>query len=262
MSYATEVLADSPYFFWELDELSGTLAEDASTNNRDGSISTVPAPTFGQSSLIATETGGRSILFASSTQNTVTSPFLLNTSQVTIECWVQMSAYPVTNPGLVVGFLEGYNNNTKDKLIYIDTAGKPRFYTYSSGAETHTSVPTNALALDTSHHLVATNDGTTSRVYANGVEVGSVAAAGTYTGYTINNIFVSSDGNGSSPVMDKLAGYIDEVAVWTTALSANRILTHYMAGVGTATLPAIQSRVPMPMMAVPDRDRIMRMQGG
>ncbi len=28
-----------------------------------------------------------------------------------------------------------------------------------------------------------------------------------------------------------------------------------------ATLPAIQSRVPMPMLRVPDQDRIMRMHG-
>jgi len=226
VAYRDIILADNPYFYWKLDETSGTNANDESANNRDGEISTAPAPTLGELSLIATDTDGKSILFASSTQNTVFSTFLLNTSQVTVECWAKMSAYPVTNSEMAIGFSNGYNSTVKDKLLYINTAGKPFFYVYD-GAEKHTSTPTDALALNTPYHLVGTNDGTTSRVYANGVEVGSVAAAGSYTSYTVNNIYVSSAGDAAAPFMDKLAGYIDEVAVWTYALSAARVLAHY-----------------------------------
>jgi hypothetical protein len=79
-----------------------------------------------------------------------------------------------------------------------------------------------------SNHLVATWDGTTGRLYHNGVLVDSdtntyVANSG---GVTLS---VASYDNGDNGYI----GVIDDVAIYATALSASEVSEHYNAGVST-----------------------------
>lgn len=67
-----------------------------------------------------------------------------------------------------------------------------------------------ALTVGTWSHLALTYDGTTIRVFHNGVEVGSQAASGTMTSYDYFTVRASS-------------GDVDEVRVYDTALSAAEI---------------------------------------
>src|SRR2546425_1881529 len=79
-------------------------------------------------------------------------------------------------------------------------------------------------------HLVGTFDGTSVRLYVNGALVGSTAASGPLNGGA-GQSFIGRLGQNLYPFQ----GTLDEVAVFPTALSAQRVLAHYQAGSG-ATL--------------------------
>jgi hypothetical protein len=77
---------------------------------------------------------------------------------------------------------------------------------------------------NTWHHVVATKNGATVKLYIDGVD-----RTGTVTNSTLAN---SSDpvtiGNNSTT--EYFDGYLDDVAVYNTALSAARVKAHYRAG--------------------------------
>jgi hypothetical protein len=80
-------------------------------------------------------------------------------------------------------------------------------------------------------HLAATWNGTTAILYVNGVAVGSQTA-----GYVANVDAPFSVGaySVSSPGDNPFNGAIDEVAFYSTALSAAQLLAHYQNGTNTA----------------------------
>ncbi len=128
-----------------------------------------------------------------------------------------------------MGFVDGVASVNQDKVIYVDPSGRVRFEVFSGSALTTSSGGETPLTYGVWHHVAGTADGTTARCYVDGVEVGNIAAGNTFTGYTVKNIFVGFGGIGA--IANKgLYGKIDEVAIYTSALSATRVLAHYSAG--------------------------------
>lgn len=82
MAYRDEVLTDTPYAFYEMQETSGTQCTDASGNARHGTY--VGTPTLNQASLIPKESSLKSVLFNGSNQY-VSLPF--NFDQKTAACF-------------------------------------------------------------------------------------------------------------------------------------------------------------------------------
>ena len=58
--YRTAVLADSPNFYWRVDETGGTAIDDAGSGNRDGTL-LAQTYTQGQTGALASETRGKSL---------------------------------------------------------------------------------------------------------------------------------------------------------------------------------------------------------
>jgi len=81
-------------------------------------------------------------------------------------------------------------------------------------------------------HLAGTYDGTTWRLYRNGAEVASEAAPVGALPVDNADWAIGSTGNGWA---DAFAGGIDEVAIYSTALSAAQIASHYQAAKGGTT---------------------------
>src|SRR5439155_22707355 len=82
-------------------------------------------------------------------------------------------------------------------------------------------------------NLVGTFDGTTLRLYVNGVLATSAAAQGQLNSGS-GTAFIGRLGQDISP----LQGSLDEVAVFSTVLSPERIRAHYLGGVVTLQLTA------------------------
>lgn len=219
--YRDAVLADLPYAYWRFAETSGTTAADASGNGRTGTYN--GGVTLGVAG--ATGDADKAASF-DGVDDYVGSNFLLNTGTVTIEAWVYLTAVPASNAH-VAGFINGLGAGTSDKLLQIRTDGKAYFYVYD-GAAKLTSTPASAIPLNQWVHLAGTADGTTARCFVNGVQVGSVAAGASYTGYSVNNFFVAAAATGAPLVY--LVGKVDEVSLNTAALAQARLSAHVAAG--------------------------------
>lgn len=78
-------------------------------------------------------------------------------------------------------------------------------------------------------HLVATYDGTTARLYVNGVQAASGAM--NYAANTAQPVRLAA---GATETMPRyfFPGRLDEVAIYPTALSATRVPAHYNVGSG------------------------------
>ncbi|MDD5524483.1 MAG: fibronectin type III domain-containing protein [Smithella sp.] len=99
-----------------------------------------------------------------------------------------------------------------------------------------------ALTANTWNHVVGTYDGTTAKIYVNGVLAGSTAGAIT-VGTTTNNLLIgqslgSSSGGFQSPTgEDNFYGAIDDVRLYNRALSLGEVTTQYERRLYTASEP-------------------------
>jgi hypothetical protein len=106
------------------------------------------------------------------------------------------------------------------------------FTIIQGGTRKRLQAPAGAIVVGTTYHVVGTYDGTTQRLYINGAQSVSAALTGAITANT-NALYIGS-WNGSS---EFYRGTADEVAVYSTALTASQVLSHYNAGIAvTAAL--------------------------
>src|SRR5438093_3419681 len=89
------------------------------------------------------------------------------------------------------------------------------------------------LALNSWSHLVGTFDGATMRIYVNGALSSSAAASGPLAGGS-GATYIGRLGQSYYPFQ----GTLDEVAVFPTALSAERVRAHYQGGGASLRLSA------------------------
>jgi hypothetical protein len=221
MTYASEVLADSPLLYWKLDEAtSSTTAVDASGNGRDGTAS---AWTFRQASKLPGSSYGST---PTSTSGTVTSPSIsFGTSHFTVEMWVDFNSTTGTYMLFAVSthYLGLYVNASK---LGVNTA---------NGDQYGCALPGSGV-----HHIVVVmpnNQSTTNTtIYIDGVsqtlsQTGPASSAPSVGTATFN---VSNSPLGGLGVPNGV--YIDEVAVYSGTLSSSRVVAHYSAGLTSTDL--------------------------
>jgi hypothetical protein len=210
-AYADEVLADNPVSYWRLGEPSGTIANDEQGVN-DGTY--VGSPTLGQTGGIAGDSD-TSVLFNPATSEiTVADSASLDVGDVfTLECWVNRNSVVGSSGGL---FDKGSGAFTLEDV----GSGQWRF---EKGATSTICYSTTNIPSTGWHHIVATKNGATVKLYLDGADV-----TDTVTNATITNngtqLQIGRSGNG------RWYGYIDEVAIYPTALSGARVAAHYAAG--------------------------------
>ena len=195
--------------WWPMWEGAGGKILDISGNNNHGALTNGPIWT------------GRGLSF-DGVNDYVDPSKVLNVPYVTVSAWIKIVSIPTSN-GRIAGFLNGFGGAAWDKELYIDAEGKLRFYVYD-GVERITSVPSNAIPLNQWVHVAGTANGLSARAYVNGVEVGSVAAGATYTGYTVPNVYIQ----GTDGTAGYIAVSIKGVRVHNRALSALEIQRLYV----------------------------------
>jgi hypothetical protein len=144
---------------------------------------------------------------------------LLDPANITVEAWYYKSA----NGG---GKIVNKWDNVNTSLGYVlqmnsdDTAG---FYISTDGS-TYTHVTTPSLVDEQWYHLAGTFDGSSIKIFVDGVEQNSTALSGTLFNSTASlqiNTYSYPDGNQTSGF-----GIVDEVRIWNTAKLADDIKTN------------------------------------
>lgn len=233
MTYASEVLADSPAGYWKLDESSFNLA-DSSGN---GLTITSGNGTYTLGSATSPPQGGTSVNYGGGDTGVVMSA--PTARPLTLECWF----YPTTNDGGAIlnrgedfgsnGWALGIGSGTMDSnglevIGLVNTvAWKPSGYTLP--------------ALNAWYHLVMTDDGTNIRFYVNGDLKATVASSTPVT--PSNEMHIGRQNTSGRAVV----GNIAHVAVYSTALSGTRVAAHYNAasGLTVALSPATVTVTPV-----------------
>jgi hypothetical protein len=227
--YATVILADHPSAYWRLGEASGaTSVADSSGQNHTASV--FGPVVLGASGAILGDTNtaarlnGQTAYIRGASAMAVTADF-------TLEAWVKPAT--ATASGSIVSL----TNGNSSRMLYLSGG---QILAMADVSATWPSYTVFGPTLDTSwHHVVfATGGGTVLSLYVDGRAAGS-ATVGTRAGFSANPVIGWTD----ATWMSKLAGTIDEVALYPTALSAARVAAHYSAATAPACGTSLQSLV-------------------
>lgn len=224
-AFAAEVLADGPIGFWRLGEIAGSLtAADASGNGNNGASS--GGVTFGQPGF---QGGDTAALFDGRTGRIIVeNSNSLNPPHITMEAKVSWAG----PNDLYQRILE--KSSFAELAQYglgILPDGHIRVELRTSSAPTSVNVDSIAVvSRGAESHIVATYDGNVIRIYLNGALDSETRAPGSISPKppTPFNLIESGVGIGNQTQRDRpFNGVIDEVALYPTALSQERVLAHY-----------------------------------
>jgi PKD repeat protein len=223
--YAKTVLADGATEYWRLGEASGSGLSSASPDDL-----TLGAVTRGTAGAIAGDADTASTFAGTGTVPGTTKIAQAGPQLFTEEAWFKTTT---KTGGKILGFGSSAtgDSGSYDRHIYLTNAGNLVFGIYDGTVQTVTSPKTyNDGAW---HHVAATLSQAGIQLYVDGALVGSKAsalAAQLYNGYwRVGGDNLS--GWTSAPSTSKFAGAVDEVAIYPTALSADRIAQHHDLGV-------------------------------
>jgi hypothetical protein len=205
---------------------------DANGANNNGTYVNGPVTAAG---LIAGETNNART-FDGSNDYADMSPTPFGTpSQFSAETWVRTSATKAANGYhfLVTdssGELSGSTLSLSDGFsLVVDSSNRVVFQVARNVIMRGTATSSVTLAPNTIHHIVATYDGTTARLYVDGVQVGTATLSGGLTWSGSRDLRLGRPIE-SSAAQFFLQGTLDETALYTQAMPAATVLAHYNTG--------------------------------
>lgn len=243
MTYASEVLADSPYAYWKFDDAPSVTPQDSSGNGRHlyGLFGS-----YNQSVTGITTNLGNAISFSSDGRGSVTTLGDAFASSWTYECWYYPTNWTAGSPRGIFGWTPPAPNDGFWGLTHSDFGkSEGQFQLFRNNSVVATSVA--GTVNNSINHIVATLDADTStaKIYRNGTALtldhssGIDALAAVGERYLYLNFFEGSP--------NYTAGTMQHVAIYTSALSQSRIQAHYYAaGVPIPTRSPAPSRLKRP----------------
>lgn len=225
-SYAQVVQDDAPMAYWRLGELSGSTIGDASgfhpATNAGGITPATTGALAGDPDRAATFSGA-------STGTAYTTVVGNARDTVSVEAWIRTTT---RRGGKIIGFGNASTGTSSlaDRHLYMDNAG--RLYFGMMSGPFHALATSGAYNDGAWHHVVGTFEGTTMRLYVDGMLRGSRSDI-LYTRDYWGLWRIGGDrltGWPGDPDSDYLAGTLDEVAVYDHALSGTAVSRHYAAG--------------------------------
>jgi N,N-dimethylformamidase beta subunit-like, C-terminal/Concanavalin A-like lectin/glucanases superfamily/Galactose oxidase-like, Early set domain/Bacterial Ig domain/Glyoxal oxidase N-terminus len=207
---------------WGFEEGTGTTTADVSGHALAGTLANAAWTPSGKY--------GNALSFnGTNAWVTVADNALLHlTNGMTVEAWVKPAAASTDWAAAVLK--ERGTTGLAYALYATDGANKPPAgYINRSGTDVEAAGAT-VLALNAWSHLAVTYDGTTIRLYVNGTQAGTKAQTG-----NINSSTAPLRFGGDSVWGEYFNGLIDEVRVYSTALTAAQIATDMNTPVGGGT---------------------------
>ena len=207
--------------YWPLDgaDVAGTTAYDRSGKGYNGTLTNSPTKTIGKV--------GQALNFNGSNQYVSIPDFGTSTdAAVTISLWAKPSALTSTQVGMyyrggVVGDMEAVIDNDNKYKFIIDLA--------QSGNTWYNAVGPPAVAGQWVHFVGVYNRRSSGAIYINGILAGTVALPGYDLAVLSRH---SSIGTFNQSTSGAFPGIIDDVRVYSRALSASEIQALYQSGAG------------------------------
>lgn len=228
-AYSDLVLSDNPEVYYRCNEPSGAnlQAIDASGHNRNAYYGGAGNNERATSCLVSDPDNAATGTPAATLSGD--GHWASGMAAVTAEAWVRPNAGGHTAGLLTHSYAGTFGTPDAGTWALFLNAGKPFWRVYNASFNPLFSLEAPApLTPSVDSHVVGTWDGTTARLYVNGAEVASVAAAGTMA------TTARAIGLGCFAVYSRLgitgAVVIDEVAGYSTALSAAKVLAHWETG--------------------------------
>jgi len=139
-------------------------------------------------------------------------------ARVTVSCWIQAASGAQANT-----FAAPLWKNTSYGFFQSNAVNQMVFrITTSIDNDVNASSSNTGFFDGNWHHLIGTYDGTTSRIYEDGVELGNSAATGTIL-TDVNDLLIGKGAEGT----DHIDGRIDGVRVHDRALTAKEVAEYH-----------------------------------
>ena len=233
-TYRSTVLADHPVGYWRLGEAGGAKLTDQTSNGNDGTyhggVSRRQRGALRGASNTAVALNG-----TSGYATIPNSPSLNPRRSITLEVWVKPKRSRNYTQQIPI-LLKSYTSHTypfyQYTLFISDVPQRPKNLTFqvpNYGGLDGVSRNSTGWRYDRWNHIVGTYDGRKARLYVDGVEVGSKRVSGRLSAYR-TPLAIGAYDDLKKDWVHCFNGKIDEVAVYSTALSAEDVLRHYRAG--------------------------------
>ncbi len=216
-AYYTEVMADSPLAYFRLDDTDSTQATDSSGNGYHGSF--IGGVVLGSPGVLANNAAATFGANFDTRVEVSMGPFAFDgATPFSVEAWTNAQLAD----GAIVGKIDYFTGAHFGWWMASRIGGEFRFYrTIPGGSFLNGGV----VVINQWHHVVAVFDSnqSTALLYVDGVLVDSTTQSGTL--HVLNRPLMI--GNGGS--WKTFEGRIDEVAIYSHALTQARIAAHYAA---------------------------------
>ena len=227
-SYQDVVLADSPLGYWRLGESTGATTRDISGNGHhgifEGTYTLAQSPAISGDSNYSWKGNGSTGRIEVTTLPQLTYP-------ISVEAWVQFTSLS----GWQTFMGRDTSITSTQAMFYFQKSGidnKLIFSLAKSDNNMANAVSNSAVTTGTWYHVVGTYDGTTIKLYVNGTLQTTTGSFSSQLLTQLTNLQIGA-GYYNRSVADYVNAYIDEAAIYTTALTSTQVSTHYNAGLAT-----------------------------
>lgn len=226
-SYRDEVLADGPAAYWRLGEAMGVSATDEVGLN-NGSYSSKGTTLGVPGALTADSNPAVRFDGSSGAMSAAPASSLDLVSGATVEVWAKRAK---SGSQVLVGKPGHQQSKRENYSVWINSSNRVQAFFGSGNAFATVTGPVLDLAW---HHVVATYDNATARLYVDGVQVAS-ATSNVRMAASTQPLHVARASSGSY----HFGGDLDEVALYGRALSPTRIRAHFDKAVTDLVAPAV-----------------------
>ena len=219
-------LIDNLVSYWKLDESSGNASDSHGSNTLTNNNSTAYVS--------AKINNGADFERGSSNFFEITdgSQSGLDLTDMTISAWFNLESLPSSGQAYSIVAKMGHGGTNAYELCYCNEGGTLRFQFYTeSGLGGAAFKYDTTLSTSTWYHVVLTLSGTTAQYYLGGSSV-----SGTGSSYVPRNgtaPFRIGSGN-LMEAADYFDGIVDEVGIWSRAVSSGEVTSLYNSGSGLA----------------------------
>jgi hypothetical protein len=215
--FNVEVSANHHIALWlPFDEGTGCTANDISQYNNDGTLK--PGCPSNNATWSSSCKFGNCLNFDGSDDYVEvphSTSLNIGDSGITLEAWIKADAFPSGDRWQIIGKADAY-------ALQVSDGGKVRVWL--GPLTTYVQTDSIVLQINTWHHIAGVYDGTSVKIYVDGVLKKEVSKTGNQATST-NNLFI-----GARVPSGYFNGIIDEPRIWNIALTADQIQSIYQAG--------------------------------